>query len=72
MSVTRGYDRVVAAMPDLVARGHDVAYVLIGDGDDRGRLEVLAQELGVAGRVTFLGAVGSIRLSRLIAWPTFL
>jgi phosphatidylinositol alpha-1,6-mannosyltransferase len=58
----KGYDRVIAAMPYLIARGHDVVYVIVGEGDDRGRLEALAHELHVSERVTFLGAVGSKRL----------
>ncbi len=44
-------------MPHLLARGHDVVYRVAGEGDDRPRLEALARECGVAGRVRFLGAV---------------
>ncbi len=32
-------------------------YTVVGDGDDRPRLEALAQELGLADRVTFTGSV---------------
>ena len=53
----KGHDRVIAAIPDLVGRGHDVVHLIIGEGDDRARLEELAQESGVAERVRFLGAV---------------
>jgi phosphatidylinositol alpha-1,6-mannosyltransferase len=53
----KGHDCVIAAIPDLVGRGHDVAYLIIGEGDDRARLEELAQQTGVADRVRFLGAV---------------
>jgi phosphatidyl-myo-inositol dimannoside synthase len=53
----KGHDRVIAAIADLVGRGHDVVYVIIGEGDDRARLEELAQQSGVAERVRFLGAV---------------
>jgi phosphatidylinositol alpha-1,6-mannosyltransferase len=59
----KGHDRVIAAIPDLVRRGHDVIYLVIGQGDDRGRLEDLAQEIGVAGRVRFLGAVAAETLA---------
>jgi phosphatidylinositol alpha-1,6-mannosyltransferase len=55
----KGHDRVIAAIPDLVRWGHDVIYVIIGEGNDRTRLEALAQETGVADRVRFLGAVGA-------------
>jgi phosphatidylinositol alpha-1,6-mannosyltransferase len=51
----KGQDRVIAALPDLVRAGHDVAYVIAGDGDDRPRLEKLAAEAGVTDRVIFTG-----------------
>jgi phosphatidylinositol alpha-1,6-mannosyltransferase len=53
----KGHDRVIRALPDLVRRGHDVVYLIIGEGDDRARLEGLARNSGVADRVRFLGAV---------------
>lgn len=53
----KGHDRVIEAIPKLVAQGHDVFYVIIGEGDDRGRLERLARNAGLAERVRFLGAV---------------
>jgi phosphatidylinositol alpha-1,6-mannosyltransferase len=53
----KGHDRVIAAIPQLLSEGHDVAYVVIGDGDDRERLAVLAQEAGVRDRVRFIGPV---------------
>src|SRR5205823_1375080 len=34
----KGHDRVIAAIPDLVGRGHDLIYVIIGEGEDRVRL----------------------------------
>jgi phosphatidylinositol alpha-1,6-mannosyltransferase len=59
----KGHDRVIAAIPHLVRRGHDVVYVIIGKGDDRARLEQLARQTGVAERVRFLGALGASRLA---------
>jgi phosphatidylinositol alpha-1,6-mannosyltransferase len=59
----KGHDRVIAAIPDLVQRGHNVIYVIIGQGDDRARLEQLARETQVAERVRFLGAVGASQLA---------
>jgi phosphatidylinositol alpha-1,6-mannosyltransferase len=53
----KGHDRVIAALPELVAQGHDVVYLVIGDGDGRPRLEQLAGKTGVAERARFLGAV---------------
>jgi phosphatidylinositol alpha-1,6-mannosyltransferase len=53
----KGQDRVIAAIPDLVAKGYDIHYIVIGDGDDRTRLEALARDVGVSERVYFLGDV---------------
>jgi phosphatidylinositol alpha-1,6-mannosyltransferase len=61
----KGQDRVIAALPFLVARGQDVIYLIAGDGDDRGRLEALARETGVGDRVRFLGAVDATELPDL-------
>ena len=53
----KGHDRVIAAMPSLIAQGHDVFYVALGEGDDRSRLESLATKANVSDRVRFMGAV---------------
>lgn len=72
----KGHDRVIAAIPDLVARGHDVIYAIAGEGDDRARLEQYANEIGVAGRVRFLGPVpletltGLYRMADLFVMPS--
>jgi phosphatidylinositol alpha-1,6-mannosyltransferase len=58
----KGQDRVIASISYLVAKGHDVEYVVVGEGDDRPRLEALALDLGVSERVRFLGVVGPQRL----------
>jgi phosphatidylinositol alpha-1,6-mannosyltransferase len=54
----KGQDRVIEALPALIAASHDVLYLIAGDGDDRPRLEALARSAGVSDRVRFLGAVG--------------
>ena len=46
----KGHDRVIAAIPDLV-KGHDICYLVVGEGDDRSRLEALARNAGVSDRV---------------------
>lgn len=53
----KGHDRVIAALPYLVAQGHDVVYVAIGEGDDIERLKKIAADIGVDDRVRFMGAV---------------
>jgi len=72
----KGHDRVIAAIPDLVAKGHDVCYAIAGEGDDRARLEALARQAGVSDRVLFLGAVGlqelveAYRMADLFVMPS--
>ena len=59
----KGHERVIAAIPELVAAGHDVVYLVVGEGDDRERLEARAREAGLADRVRFMG---SVELPKLI------
>jgi len=51
-----GVETLVRAMPAVVSAVPGVEVVVVGDGPERERLEVLAAELGVAERVRFLGA----------------
>ena len=50
----KGHERVIASLPSLPG---DVVYVVLGEGDDRSRLETFARETGVADRVLFKGGV---------------
>ena len=52
---SKGHAIVLAALARLGSRLSDVAYVVVGDGPEKGRLEARARELGLAGRVVFLG-----------------
>jgi phosphatidylinositol alpha-1,6-mannosyltransferase len=53
----KGHDRIIAAMPAILARVPKAAYWIVGSGDDQGRLRQLAQEAHVADRVVFAGHV---------------
>jgi phosphatidyl-myo-inositol dimannoside synthase len=53
----KGHDRVIAAIPELVKKGNDICYLIVGEGDDRTRLEALTIKLGLSDRVKFLGAI---------------
>ena len=53
----KGFDEALEVLPDLVAALPDVAYLVVGDGTDRARLEEKARALGVADRVVFAGNV---------------
>ena len=50
-----GVEYFVRALPAIAAAA-DVDVIVVGDGPERDRLEVLAAELGMAGRIEFLGA----------------
>ena len=39
----KGHDRVIQALPKVLGRHPDAVYVIVGDGDDRARLEALAE-----------------------------
>ncbi|WP_439551845.1 glycosyltransferase family 4 protein [Falsiroseomonas sp.] len=53
----KGIDAVLRALPGLVAGHPGLRYLIAGSGDDQGRLQALALELGVASRVIWLGRV---------------
>lgn len=54
----KGIDTALRAFARLAPRYPDLCYAVAGQGHDRSRLERLAEELAVAGRVRWLGAVG--------------
>jgi phosphatidyl-myo-inositol dimannoside synthase len=53
----KGQDRVIRALPRVLSQHSDAIYLIVGDGDDRARLESLAVECGVVGNVLFTGLV---------------
>ena len=58
----KGHDRVIRALPQLLSQHPDTIYLIVGDGDDRPRLESLAVECGVVENVQFTGSVPSEEL----------
>jgi len=54
----KGQDHVIAVIPDLIKKGYDIHYLIVGEGDDRERLEALARDNNVNERVHFLGPIG--------------
>jgi phosphatidyl-myo-inositol dimannoside synthase len=58
----KGHDRVLHALPALVQRWPEVTYVVLGEGDDRARLEALARDEGVSEHTRFLGPVDEATL----------
>ena len=61
----KGHDVVLRALPAVLATAPDLAYVIVGDGDDRIRLQRLAQDLGVGEHVLFTGPVSDPELAAL-------
>jgi phosphatidylinositol alpha-1,6-mannosyltransferase len=57
----KGHDLVLQAIARLVP-GIALRYVIVGDGDERARLQQLSRELGVDAHVHFAGAVPAERL----------
>ena len=53
----KGHDRVIRTLPRVLDRHPDTIYLIVGDGDDRPRLESLAVECGVTKNVQFTGSV---------------
>lgn len=59
----KGVDAVIRALPAIARRVPGARYEVVGDGDDRERLESLAVEVGVADRVHFRGSLGPSALA---------
>lgn len=55
--IYKGVDVTIRALPKIVSAFTEVKYLVIGRGDDRPRLERLANDLGVGDRVVFAGFV---------------
>src|SRR4029077_13611086 len=53
----KGHDRVIRTLPRILLQHPDTIYLVVGDGDDRPRLESLASECGVLENVQFTGPV---------------
>jgi phosphatidyl-myo-inositol dimannoside synthase len=53
----KGQDRVLRLLPSILQTHGRATYLIAGDGDDRQRLQQLAESLGVAERVRFIGYV---------------
>jgi phosphatidylinositol alpha-1,6-mannosyltransferase len=53
----KGHDRVIEALPIIRREYPNVVYIIVGDGDDRQRLELLGRECGVSANIQFAGAI---------------
>ncbi len=53
----KGIDEVMELLPALAEEIPEIAYLIVGEGDDRPRLEAKARSLGVADRVVMAGFI---------------
>jgi phosphatidylinositol alpha-1,6-mannosyltransferase len=54
----KGFDEIMELLPALSQQIPEIAYLIVGDGDYRPRLEEKARYLGVEDRVVFAGFIG--------------
>ena len=62
----KGIDTVLRVLPDVRTAIPNLVYAVVGDGPERLRLQRLAEELGIADSVRFLGAVPPDDLRRAL------
>jgi glycosyltransferase involved in cell wall biosynthesis len=61
----KGHDVILRALHSVLSRVSDVVYVVVGEGDDRPRIEALVDELGLRPHVIFTGRVSDSELVAL-------
>jgi len=61
----KGHDVVLRALPLVLRNVPDTLYVVVGDGDDRQRLQALTMEIGVSENVHFTGPIDDSELADL-------
>jgi glycosyltransferase involved in cell wall biosynthesis len=59
----KGADLAIRALPSVVKYHPDAHMEIIGDGPQRGSLDILVERLGLTGRVRFVGALPPDQLS---------
>lgn len=60
----KGFDTVIRALPVALERVPNLRYVIVGEGDDRPRLEKLVAEHQLEKHVTFAGSVSDAQLAK--------
>ncbi len=66
----KSVDHLVETMPTILEKIPNARFLIVGDGDDKERLEKMAVELNVSGAVEFLGFVSQEEKVRILnrAW----
>jgi phosphatidyl-myo-inositol dimannoside synthase len=63
----KGFDKVIAVLPELARRFPGVTFAIGGHGSDRARLQALARDTGVGDRVKLLGRVDDAMRAALLS-----
>jgi len=58
----KGHDVMLDAWPAVLREIPEARYIIVGDGDDRTRLQTRAKEMGLSGSVFFKGGVSGAEL----------
>ena len=53
----KGFDEIIECLPALAHKIPDIAYLVVGDGNDKQRLQEKVQALGLSDRVVFAGYI---------------
>jgi len=75
LDLNKGFDEILEVLPELLRRIPELTYLVMGDGEDRARLERKATQLGVSRAVIFTGYVSDAekadhyRLADVFAMP---
>ena len=62
----KGFDQVIELMPQLIKRFPNLKYLIVGDGDDRSRLEEKVEALGLSNCVIFAGYIPEVGKGRAL------
>lgn len=63
----KNIDIIIKAMRMMLDRGYHVKLNIVGDGEEKANLVLLAEEQGLGNHVRFLGGVSQLQLDRLYA-----
>src|SRR5205807_637781 len=67
----KGHDRLIDLWPSVQARVPDARLIVVGDGDDRRRLETRVAASGLDGAIRFVGRVSDEALAGLYRASAF-
>lgn len=72
MAAKKGFDVFIRALADPILRTQPVIGVMVGDGDEKAGWQRLAEQLGVAARLRWVGSVPKTEIGRYYNMADFL